>query len=89
MAARAATDAIVDHVDLLNRLGEAQRAGGELLQAETTFKRLAALPQSRNLTLLALSLDAGFNSKPTFNAAFKKATGQTPSHYMKAIGQQV
>jgi AraC-like DNA-binding protein len=34
-------------------------------------------------TLLAIALDAGFNSKASFNRAFKKFTGQTPSEYLK------
>ncbi|WP_207433919.1 helix-turn-helix domain-containing protein [Sabulibacter ruber] len=34
-------------------------------------------------TLLALALEAGFNSKASFNRAFKKFTGQTPSEYGK------
>ncbi len=47
VAARAATAAIPDHVDLMDRLGVAQMANSELLQAETTFKRLAALQSDR------------------------------------------
>jgi AraC-like DNA-binding protein len=42
---------------------------------------------SRNLTLLAVALDAGFASKSTFNAAFKKATGRTPSEWRTEGGR--
>ena len=34
-----------------------------------------------NLTLLSIGLDAGFNSKSSFNAIFKKHTGMTPSEF--------
>ncbi|NQY11810.1 MAG: AraC family transcriptional regulator [Flavobacteriales bacterium] len=39
----------------------------------------------KKLTLLALALECGFNSKTTFNTFFKKATGQTPSEYYKQV----
>jgi len=32
-------------------------------------------------TILAIALDAGFNSKATFNSFFKSQTGLTPSQY--------
>ena len=33
-------------------------------------------------SLMGVAYDCGFNSKTTFNRAFKKATGQTPSNYL-------
>ena len=36
-------------------------------------------------TLLALSLESGFNSKSSFNRIFKEYTGLTPSQYKKQI----
>jgi AraC-like DNA-binding protein len=38
-------------------------------------------------TMLRIALDAGFNSKATFNRFFKKATGLTPSEFLKEIHQ--
>ncbi|MBO0938627.1 helix-turn-helix transcriptional regulator [Fibrella sp. HMF5335] len=44
-------------------------------------KQLLADARNQHLTLLALALDAGFESKAAFNNAFKKHTGLTPSQY--------
>ena len=46
------------------------------------FKRLAIAPQSKHLTLLAIAFDCGFNSKATFNRAFKKETGLSPKAFL-------
>ncbi|MEM6644265.1 MAG: helix-turn-helix domain-containing protein [Bacteroidota bacterium] len=40
-------------------------------------------PKKEHLTLLAIGLDAGFNSKTSFNTIFKKNTGKTPSEYKR------
>ncbi|MEO0571704.1 MAG: helix-turn-helix domain-containing protein [Bacteroidota bacterium] len=38
---------------------------------------------NKNLTLLGIAFESGFNSKASFNRAFKKITGQTPSEFSK------
>lgn len=45
------------------------------------FKRLLIKPANRKMTFFALAIDSGFASKASFNKAFKKFTGQTPSEY--------
>lgn len=37
-----------------------------------------------NLTILEVAYDVGFNTKASFNAAFKKLTGQTPTQFRKS-----
>jgi len=49
------------------------------------FKRLIGDKNNRHLKILSLAYDSGFQSKTTFNTAFKKFTGQTPSEYMKTF----
>ncbi|KAA1246208.1 AraC family transcriptional regulator [Aquimarina sp. RZ0] len=41
--------------------------------------------EHHNHTLLALSLDSGFNSKSTFNKAFKSEMNDTPTNYIKKL----
>lgn len=47
------------------------------------FKRIAKDPSKKNLSLLGLAQEAGFNAKATFYAVFKKKTGMTPSEYLE------
>lgn len=46
-------------------------------------KEMLAQKQYSHLTILGIAYEAGFTSKSTFNSAFKKETGITPSEYMK------
>lgn len=39
----------------------------------------------RQLTILAIAYDSGFNSKSSFNTIFKEKTGQTPSEYLELL----
>jgi AraC-like DNA-binding protein len=51
------------------------------------FKRLAASPDSRKYTLIALAEASGFNSKSSFNRYFKKISGQSPSEFLLSVSQ--
>ncbi|WP_179343426.1 helix-turn-helix domain-containing protein [Winogradskyella ursingii] len=39
-------------------------------------------PREKNKTLLAIAMEAGFNSKSSFNKIFKDTTGKNPSYYL-------
>lgn len=45
-------------------------------------------PKNGHLTLLAIALDSGFNSKTSFNTVFRKVTNQTPSQYLKSLNRE-
>lgn len=51
------------------------------------FKRAVQLQENKNLNLLGLSYDCGFNSKSSFNRNFKKFSGQTPSEYLASLNK--
>ncbi len=53
-------------------------------RVEEVKKRIME-PGSGNLTMLALGLEAGFNSKSSFNSVFKKHTGMTPSEFKRSL----
>jgi AraC-like DNA-binding protein len=42
-------------------------------------------PNYENFTILAIANDVGFNSKSSFNTAFKRFTQKTPSSYRKSL----
>jgi AraC-like DNA-binding protein len=43
----------------------------------------------RRMTLLGLALESGFSSKSSFNATFRRVTGNTPSEYRNSLGSGV
>ena len=47
-------------------------------------KRQLRKPKYGTVTLLSVALDAGFNSKTTFNTVFKKFEGMSPSQFRKS-----
>lgn len=47
-------------------------------------KKMMHDPEFDKYSLLSIGLEAGFNSKSTFYASFKKETGMTPSEYKKS-----
>jgi AraC-like DNA-binding protein len=48
------------------------------------FKKLAKDPAKKNLSILGIAQEAGFNSKATFYSIFKKNTGKTPSEFFES-----
>lgn len=48
-------------------------------------KKLLHDPAASHLSLLGIGLECGFNSKSTFNRAFRKATGMAPGEWGKGL----
>jgi AraC-like DNA-binding protein len=56
------------------------------LRVDAVRAELARTERERDI--LAIALDAGFNSKASFNRVFKRLTGQTPSDFRREQGPQ-
>jgi AraC-like DNA-binding protein len=52
-------------------------------------KNIIRNPKFRHYSLLAIGQEAGFNSKTTFNAAFKRYAGATPSQFKNEMERQL
>ncbi|MEL6636730.1 MAG: AraC family transcriptional regulator [Bacteroidota bacterium] len=50
------------------------------------FKAATQKPANGHLSILAIAMDCGFNSKATFNRVFKKAAGISPKEYLNNSG---
>ncbi|TAD92461.1 MAG: AraC family transcriptional regulator [Bacteroidetes bacterium] len=48
-------------------------------------KQMLKQGEHKQQTLVGIAYDCGFNSKATFNRAFKKHTGQTPQDWIKTL----
>ena len=48
-------------------------------------KDLLKAGKAKELSILGIATEAGFNSKASFNRVFKKTTGMTPSAYLKDL----
>ncbi len=49
------------------------------------FIELVKIPANKQYTLLSLAFESGFNAKSTFNNAFKKEMGKTPSAFIQEL----
>jgi len=87
---------VATHLDVnANHLSEAINVGsnGNFNDYVNSY-RINAIRQRladgehRQLTFLAIALECGFNSKASFNRAFKKHLGMTPSKYLKTLDQK-
>jgi len=53
------------------------------------IQKACLLLKDSDLNILTIGMEVGFNSRSTFNSAFKRLTGQTPSQYRKTPPLQV
>lgn len=52
-------------------------------------RELLSDPANDNITILSIAHESGFNNKSSFNSAFKKHTGSTPSDFRNSIKASV
>ncbi len=85
--------------DLANKLGMHSHQLSKMLNSQLNknffefindfrveeFKKLATDPKNKHISILGLAMDAGFNSKATFNRIFKSTTGLTPSDFRESF----
>lgn len=57
----------------------------ELLNVQRVESAKRALIEAPARSVLEISMDAGFNSKTTFNTAFRQLTGVTPTQYRRSM----
>ena len=55
-------------------------------QRVEAVKEMLKSGKQKELSLLGIAFDCGFNSKATFNRVFKKWTGHSPTAYIETIG---
>ncbi|MCB0385105.1 MAG: helix-turn-helix domain-containing protein, partial [Bdellovibrionales bacterium] len=53
-------------------------------RVEEVIRRFG-LEELKDQSILDIAFSVGFNSKSTFNAAFKRQTGKTPSQYRESL----
>ena len=49
------------------------------------FKKRLQQGDNKQLSLVGLAFDCGFNSKATFNRVFKKSVQLTPTQYLQSL----
>jgi AraC-like DNA-binding protein len=57
----------------------------DFINARRVAEACRRLQESRETNLLELAMDVGFNSKSSFNRAFRKFAGATPSEYLSGL----
>jgi AraC-like DNA-binding protein len=57
----------------------------DFINARRVAEACQKLQESRDVNMLDLAMDVGFNSKSSFNRAFKKFAGATPSEYLASL----